>query len=82
MLTASSKLLNKGMDKSMMADTLSFPSAKNSINGFSDNLKALLSKSKKTMPANQVYTHCWIWKCVPLNEDKRPKWRQLYDDGN
>eukprot|EP01035_Chromulina_nebulosa_P025478 gene25478-33250_t len=47
----------------------------------SDNLKSLLNKSKKTMPANQTYTNCWIWKCIPAAEDTRPKWRQLYDDG-
>ena len=47
----------------------------------SDNLKTLLNKSKKTMPANQTYMNCWIWKCIPAAEDTRPKWRQLYDDG-
>ena len=30
---------------------------------------------------NPVWNEVWIWKCVPPDEDNRPKWRRLYDDG-
>jgi len=28
-----------------------------------------------------VWYHVWIWKCVMPEQDERPQWRQLYDDG-
>lgn len=30
---------------------------------------------------SRIYTDVWIWRCIPAKEDTRPKWRQLYDDG-
>lgn len=29
----------------------------------------------------RIFVDCWIWKCIPAKEDPRPKWKQLYDDG-
>ena len=28
-----------------------------------------------------VWREAWLWKCIPPDEDKRPRWRKLYDDG-
>lgn len=38
-------------------------------------------RSKHKALGTRVFTDCWIWKCVAAKEDPRPKWRQLYDDG-
>ena len=70
----------KPVDPSSSSSSSSAPGNKGAAN-MSDNLKSLLNKSKKSMPANQTYMNCWIWKCIPAAEDTRPKWRQLYDDG-
>lgn len=69
--------------KSNVSNVTEFNNQSNSIidGGGSIHLKELLKKSKKNMPANQSYVDCWLWKCIPYSEDKRPKWRQLYDDG-
>jgi hypothetical protein len=31
--------------------------------------------------ANPVWTEVWMWKCIPPMEDKRPRWRRMYDNG-
>jgi len=31
---------------------------------------------------NRIFTDCWIWKCIAAKDDPRPKWKQLYDDGD
>ena len=28
-----------------------------------------------------VWNDMWIWRCIPRSQDRRPKWRQMYDDG-
>lgn len=48
------------------------------------DLNSKVSKQKKKKlkkrRLNQTYQDCWLWKCV-IMKDTRPKWRQMYDDG-
>lgn len=30
---------------------------------------------------SRIFVDCWMWKCVPGKDDSRPKWRQMYDNG-
>lgn len=39
-----------------------------------------LKAAAKCADAN-IWHHVWIWKCVPPDQDDRPQWRRLYDDG-
>ena len=44
------------------------------------------AKSKKKISSlmsfgSRVFVDCWMWKCVPGKDDPRPKWRQMYDNG-
>ena len=39
-------------------------------------------KGKRGLPVSNVaYTDVWLWKCIPTKDDKRPKWLQMYDNG-
>lgn len=39
-------------------------------------------KSKKKLKAmKEGYFDCWIWKCIPSADDTRPKWLQMYENG-
>lgn len=38
-------------------------------------------KKTKGDAANLGYFDCWIWKCIPTKEDTRPKWLELYENG-
>ena len=44
----------------------------------SSNLKK--AKTQKNL-GFRIIADVWIWKCIPQNSDNRPKWKQLYDDG-
>ena len=47
--------------------------------------KELADKDSNSGGGNQgqgnVWVDMWLWKCIPNGEDQRPKWRQLYDNG-
>lgn len=40
------------------------------------------SISRFTKKGSRLFFDCWIWKCLPLKEDPRPKFKQLYDAGD
>lgn len=45
-----------------------------------DYIPGTKRKGKKKIKIRK-FTDCWIWKCIPAQEDQRLKWRQNYDDG-
>jgi hypothetical protein len=47
----------------------------------SSNGDTVIEKSNSTREPGKIYRDMWVWKCVPRSEDRRPKWRQMYDNG-
>jgi hypothetical protein len=35
----------------------------------------------KVEELGRIWQEVWLWKCIPPNEDTRPKWRKMYDNG-
>lgn len=51
------------------------------INPSIDSNDKINKQSNNSREPGKIYRDMWIWKCIPRSEDKRPKWRQMYDNG-
>lgn len=49
--------------------------------GSNTDIEEFASRIEKPTEKGETFVDIWIWKCIPRGEDKRPKWRQLYDNG-
>jgi hypothetical protein len=46
-----------------------------------DTLGANTVLQNKVEELGKIWTEVWLWKCIPPNDDTRPKWRKMYDSG-
>ena len=54
-----------GMDAAELDDTLG-------------NKTVLVAKKEEL---GKIWSEVWLWKCISPNDDTRPKWRKMYDNG-
>lgn len=79
--------LGGGLNRSLISDlegqsTISYPQQEIAGRIMFPSNYSTKKDAKGMRPLNQAFPFTWVWKCVPQKEDSRPKWRQLYDNGN